>query len=535
MVRRLIAMATVAVALAAMLPSVALASNTPLLIADKLPPALLRLDPSHKGTSVPSPFAAESVEPGAVEYSVAKTNIQVSYTGFTAPAQAAFQYAVDIWERLIYSQRTIYVNASWAALAPGVLGSAGPNGYYRFTGGTIAYPVALIEYTCNCDANTSGVADINANFSSAWPSWYFGTDANPGASEVDFVSVVLHEIGHGLGFTSGFAYNNGNSQGSWGYTYPTGTNPGTYGSNFTNSVWDSATSGLKLTTVATYPNPSTTLGTAETNGSVYFEGSNVLAVAAGRARLYAPDPWEQGSSMSHLDEATYPAGNANSLMTPSIGYDEAIHTPGPLGLAVMRDIGWDAEGCSTPPFNDVAITHPFCLEIKWMKDNGISTGFPGDIYSPGSVVTRQAMSAFMARLSLGVGGAAALPACSVAPFNDVPTSHTFCKEIKWMKDTGISSGFPGDLYKPADAVTRQAMSAFMARLALGVAAAAALPACATPPFSDVPISSTFCEEIKWMKDSGVSTGLGDGTYGPALTVKRQSMSAFMFRVNSLLP
>jgi hypothetical protein len=104
-----------------------------------------------------------------------------------------------------------------------------------------------------------------------------------------------------------------------------------------------------------------------------------------------------------------------------------------------------------------------------------------------------------------------------------------------MKDTGISTGFAGNLYKPADPVTRQAMSAFMARLALGAAGASALPACATPPFTDIPVGNMFCEEIKWMKDTGVSTGFPDGTYGPALNVSRQAMSAFMFRVNSQLP
>ena len=100
-----------------------------------------------------------------------------------------------------------------------------------------------------------------------------------------------------------------------------------------------------------------------------------------------------------------------------------------------------------------------------MKEEGISTGFDGGtLYKPADVVTRQAMSAFMARLA-GVAGS--LPACSgTPPFNDVANDHPFCKEIKWMKDAGISTGFAGGtLYKPADPVTRQAMSAFMYRLA----------------------------------------------------------------------
>ena len=40
---------------------------------------------------------------------------------------------------------------------------------------------------------------------------------------------------------------------------------------------------------------------------------------------------------------------------------------------------------------------------------------------------------------------------------------------------------------------------------------------------------------RWMKDKGVSTGFGDGTYRPADAVTRQAMSAFMQRVSALLP
>ncbi|MEO6350110.1 MAG: S-layer homology domain-containing protein [Candidatus Limnocylindrales bacterium] len=55
--------------------------------------------------------------------------------------------------------------------------------------------------------------------------------------------------------------------------------------------------------------------------------------------------------------------------------------------------------------------------------------------------------------------------CATSPFDDVPTSHPFCAEIQWMKDQEISTGFGDNTYRPSIAVTRQAMSAFMVRLA----------------------------------------------------------------------
>ena len=92
--------------------------------------------------------------------------------------------------------------------------------------------------------------------------------------------------------------------------------------------------------------------------------------------------------------------------------------------------------------------------------------------------------------SAGAAGAAYVygPPCARAPFSDVATSHPFCSEIEWMSQTGISTGFGDGTYRPSNDVTRQAMSAFMARFA-----GATLSACTSPPFSDVPTGHPFCE------------------------------------------
>ena len=58
------------------------------------------------------------------------------------------------------------------------------------------------------------------------------------------------------------------------------------------------------------------------------------------ARLYAPGTFNGGSSYSHLDDATYRAGNRNSLMTHALGDGETIRTPGPIASAVLRTTGW---------------------------------------------------------------------------------------------------------------------------------------------------------------------------------------------------
>ncbi|MBZ0112107.1 MAG: hypothetical protein K8J08_06595 [Thermoanaerobaculia bacterium] len=59
------------------------------------------------------------------------STIDVTYTGFSAPAQTAFQYAVDLWEQFVCSSVTIRVSATFAALPPNVIGSAGANLIHR--------------------------------------------------------------------------------------------------------------------------------------------------------------------------------------------------------------------------------------------------------------------------------------------------------------------------------------------------------------------------------------------------------------------
>lgn len=57
-----------------------------------------------------------------------------------------------------------------------------------------------------------------------------------------------------------------------------------------------------------------------------------------------------------------------------------------------------APACTAKPFPDVTTTYPFCAEIKWMADNGISTGTNG-LFEPSKTSSRQATVAFLHRLS----------------------------------------------------------------------------------------------------------------------------------------
>lgn len=278
------------------------------------------------------------------------STIEVTYNGFTPPAEAAFQHAVDLWEQLVCSSVTIRVDATFAALPPGVLGSAGANFIHRDVFGLVPatwYPDALADAITGADLSP-GHPDILANFSSTF-NFYFGTDGNPAGNQYDFVTVVLHELGHGLGFFGSGRVDDGsppaecngtNGHGCWGFS--TG-GPVTF-----PFIWDRFVESPAGTDIlVAYPNPSPALGGALTNGQVVFTGAGaVRANGALDVPLYAPGIFDQGSSYSHLDEATYPAGTPHSLMTPQLGFAEAIHDPGIVSLCLFEDIGWMTMSCN---------------------------------------------------------------------------------------------------------------------------------------------------------------------------------------------
>ena len=261
-------------------------------------------------------------------------NIQVTYNGFPAMAEAAFQYAVNIWAAEISSGVVIDVEATWASLGPNVLGSASPNTIHRnFTGApqsNVYYPAALANQLAANDLQSNSV-DIACNFGSD-VNWYFGLDGNVPAGAYDFVTVVLHELCHGLGFI-GSALVAGNT----GFV-------GQSGSPFVYDTFiNDNNSGGPLLDISTGTG---TLESALTGGGLIWSGPEGVASSIAPPGIYAPDPWEPGASFSHLREDMYLSGDANALMTPNLNTGEAIHDPGPIVMGMFADMGWGIQGCS---------------------------------------------------------------------------------------------------------------------------------------------------------------------------------------------
>jgi hypothetical protein len=302
-----------------------------------------------------------------------KATFIVNYVGFPDNAKAAFQRAVDIWSEILSSPVPIRVTAFWQDLGQNVLGAANTNDYYRnFPGAkepNTFYPLALAEKLAGKDLNGLNEDDIFCRFNSKVP-WYYGTaDAVP-LGTFDFTSIVLHELGHGLGFVSSMRVSG--QQGSYGF----GTR--------SNAIYDKFLQlgdGKNLIDTVQFKNPSNLLRNALVSEDLFWIGPNTPASTKDeKVLIFAPNPYQSGSSISHLDDVKYGGGKVNSLMTPTASLREKNLNPGPIALKMMADMGWKASSISHEPLKDFATLSPVTFKANLFSDTTLVPGSARLVY-----------------------------------------------------------------------------------------------------------------------------------------------------------
>ncbi|SMG43136.1 Por secretion system C-terminal sorting domain-containing protein [Marivirga sericea] len=318
------------------------------------------------------------------ERSAGQANMIVNYNGFTEEAQEAFQYAVDIWASIIKSPVRIIIDANFIGLGEGVLGQAGPTNFVRdfpeAPQESTFYPIALAEKLARTNLNGENEADISSSFNSDFD-FYFGLDGNTPANQYDFVSIVLHELGHGLGFTGGVSFNEEQETGRW---------------SISSGLPTIYTQFVKLgdnSPIIFLPDNSSQAGDAFTGNDLFFDGPFSILELGERPKLFAPGSWNQGSSYSHLDESRYPAGNPNSLMSPQFGAGEAIHDPG-VTKEIFADMGWINTYLEHQ--NNFQITDnssdPLPIELKIVSDTTFDSESPILVYSTDAFETTDTLN-----------------------------------------------------------------------------------------------------------------------------------------------
>ena len=276
-----------------------------------------------------------------------KSNFIVNYNTVPTVARAAVQAAIDVWSENFSSTVPVTVNVSWGrASSYGILAAASAkSNFANFPNApdkTLYYAAALANALAGNDLDPNN-PELEITISSDAP-WYYGVDGKCPPKSFDLVSVILHEMGHGLGFISGSYYDEYSGYGRVDLPTPF-------------DAYAQLPDGRRL---ADMPSPSIETGKALTS-PLYWSGENGIKANNGiKPPLFTPSIYEPGSSVSHLDERTFSQVGANSVMTPNLDSGEVFHLPGSLLLAMFDDMrlkppAGAAYGTPQPPQNVKAL------------------------------------------------------------------------------------------------------------------------------------------------------------------------------------
>lgn len=253
-----------------------------------------------------------------------------------------FTEAATIWSSIVDTNVPVSVQAKFDPLTctptSAVLGSAGSTGASaNFTNrprGNTFYHYALANKLSRSDlngANPEITTTFNSNLNGSagclgGKRFYLGLDNSTPANTSNLLIVVLHELAHGLGFSSLV-----NSS--------TGAMPSNLPDAYLLNMYDKTT-GKYWFEMTNAERQASAINTH----NVLWDGTNVKAASSflsagretstGRIQLFTPEVIQSGSSISHWDTEAF----TNLLMEPS------INTGLPLDLDMtrqqMRDIGW---------------------------------------------------------------------------------------------------------------------------------------------------------------------------------------------------
>jgi hypothetical protein len=253
------------------------------------------------------------------------SKFDVTYNNFPDWAKKEVQASLDIWAANFRSPVAITVDATWErSKSENILGSARGGSYFSSFPGApdpaLWYVSALANALAGKDLDKNN-PEIVIQVNSEAP-WNARGDGKPTRTEYDLKSVFLHEVGHGLGFSSNDSYELVFGVGTLSMPTPF-------------DAYLQTEDGKRL---ADLPSPSKELGVALTSSLVWSGPLGVKANGGVKPKMFTPSTYEPGSSTSHLDESSFTNAGLDSVMTPRLDSGEIFVGPGPLMLAMMEDL-----------------------------------------------------------------------------------------------------------------------------------------------------------------------------------------------------
>lgn len=218
------------------------------------------------------------------------------------------------------------------------------NGRTNFVGAPITnhiYPTALANQLAGLELNPGEYdMDIYVNLAT---NYYFGT-GKPTTTQSDFISTIMHEIGHGLGFYSS-GYVNSTNIGSFGNVPASALAPITtsfpwHGQDGFPSIYDKyIIKQSQNNLVGLAPNNTSTLGDSIKFRTNYFKGPVYANASNGGNPIKlsgGTGAFTLGVDLLHIHPTI-----CGTIMSYCWGDGDTVRKPAAWEMGILREIGWN--------------------------------------------------------------------------------------------------------------------------------------------------------------------------------------------------
>lgn len=282
-------------------------------------------------------------------YAMGPNDYSINYvtSGIPAAERAVIEATMVAWANSVdMNNGRIDVQIQYVSMSGSALASTS-HAYVILSDGS-TMPTALYNATLGGD-QFPGSADIliiiNSNIN-----WSTQLSGSIPSNQYSLYATMLHEIGHGLGFSSSLN--------------PSSVAGDPHTSFDTRLFYDLASGGAGTAPSA----PRQTI----TNPSVTTSNAWFLNLDGTWERIYDPSSFQGGSSMSHFDEATYSGftGAAGAVMTPTQYNGESSYLIDAVVLGGMEAAGWSIQFAPAAPNVSSANIGPGSLTLAVSPNTG---------------------------------------------------------------------------------------------------------------------------------------------------------------------
>ncbi len=177
----------------------------------------------------------------------------------------------------------------------------------------------------------------------------------------------------------------------------------------------------------------------------------------------------------------------------------------------------------TTDFTDVPAEAWYSEAVDYATENGIMNGVGGNRFEPETELKREMLAVILWNMTDNP------EPNGIAPFLDVTSDKYYAKAIAWANENGVMYGY-GEEFGVGEAVTREDFAAILYRYAAFKGYDTTQGGMAIREFIDFDqIADYAVEALGWAVNSGIISGMGDGTISPKATANRGQAAVMLMK------